>query len=255
MEPQDSSSRFKNSDLSEENLADNQRPVAKTSALRVIPRASFLWRLFYWPFYLFCRVWIRVRIQGLEHIDNSCGGLLLINHQSFLDPLLAAVMLRRPVCYLARDNLFRVPVIGSILRKTHVIAISREAARGSSIRVAIEQLEAGFLVGIFPEGTRSTTDEVGRFRPGFVAIARRTTQPIYPVGLAGCYRILPKGAWFLRPGRVQIVYGAPLTEDEVSRFRSGTDDAALCELARARVAECAKLAAELLRDPVPLAGR
>jgi 1-acyl-sn-glycerol-3-phosphate acyltransferase len=244
-----------NSDLSDERPADNQLTVADGSASCVIPRASFLWRICYWPFYLFCCLWIRLRTQGLEQIDNSRGGLLLINHQSFLDPLLAAVMLRRPVCYLARDNLFRIPVIGSILRKTHVIAISRESARGSSIRVAIDQLEAGYLVGIFPEGTRSASDDVGRFRPGFVAIARRTSQPIYPVGIAGCHRILPKGAWFLRPGRVQIVYGAPLTEGDVSHFRSGNDDAALCELARSRVAECAKTAAELLKTPAPSAER
>jgi 1-acyl-sn-glycerol-3-phosphate acyltransferase len=184
--------------------------------------------MFYWPFYLLCCTWIRVRTQGQEQIDNTRGGLFLINHQSFLDPLLVAVKLSRPVSYLARDNLFRIPIIGSVLRNTHVIAISREAARGSSIRVAIEQLEAGFLVGIFPEGTRSAGNEVGRFRPGFVAIARRTTQPIYPVGIAGFYRLLPKGAWFIRPGRVQVVYGAPLTEEEVSQFRTSRDDHALC---------------------------
>lgn len=247
MKPQDASTRLISADMTEEHPADNPLSDAQNSVSRVIPRASFLWRIAYWPFYLFCCVWIRLRTQGREQIDNSRGGLLLINHQSFLDPLLAAVMLRRPVCYLARDNLFRVPVIGWILRKTHVIAISREAARGSSIRVAIEQLEAGYLVGMFPEGTRSTNGEVGRFRPGFVAIARRTSAPVYPVGVAGCDRILPRGAWFLRPGRVQIVYGAPLTEEEISQFRSGTSDAALCELAHNRVAECAQKAAELLR--------
>ena len=119
-----------------------------------------LWRILHWPGWLFFRLWLRVRCSGIENIDNSRGGLLLINHQSFLDPMLAAVLLTRPVSYLARDSLFRVPVLGWLLRRTYVIPISREAARGGSIRLAVERLEQGFLLGVFPEGTRSSGSEV-----------------------------------------------------------------------------------------------
>lgn len=246
MDAQNSTTKPASTDVPGTNLANDDQTVAPSPTRRAIPRAKFLWRMLHWPVYFFCCSWIRVRTQGQEHIDNGRGGLFLINHQSFVDPILVAVMLTRPVSYLARDNLFRIPILGWILRHTHVIPISRESARGGSIRVAIEQLEAGHLVGIFPEGTRSADDEVHRFRPGFIAIVRRTTQPIYPVGIAGFNRIMPRGAWFIRPGRVQVVYGAPLSADEVIKFRNGRDDAALCELARSRVAECAKLAAEVL---------
>ena len=182
----------------------------------------------------------------MENLDNTKGGVFLINHQSLLDPIMAAVLLSRPVSFLARDSLFRIPVLGWILRRTYVIPISREAARGGSIRTAIERLHQGFLVGMFPEGTRSSGNDVSRFRPGFLAVVRRTNQPVYPVGIAGTDTCLPRGAWFVRPCRVKVVYGPPLSPEEIQQLHdSGRDDAELCELVRLKVAECVHKAAGL----------
>lgn len=216
------------------------------------PRTGRLHRTLFWRvaqilFGLFCRSWLRLAVSGREHIDDARGGLLLVNHQSFLDPMLVAVLLNRPVAYVARDSLFRVPVIGAILRITHVIPISREAVRGGSIRTALERLDEGFLVGIFPEGTRSSGDTVHHFRAGFLALARRSTQPIYPVGIAGADRALPRSAWFIRPVRIRIVYGPAFNADVVSRFRDDPDNEALAEFAREQVAECQRAAAALLK--------
>ena len=215
-------------------------------------RGSLLWRALRVPFWIFCHVWLRLKISGHEHLDRSRGGLLLVNHQSFLDPLLVAVFLGRPVSYLARDSLFRVPVVGGILRKTHVIPISREAARGGSIRVALERLENGFLVGIFPEGTRSPDGQVHNFRPGFLALARRTNQPIYPVGIIGADHVMPRGARWIRPGRIQIVFGSPLNPDELRQMSEISDDSALCEMARERVEQCTVEAGKLLNASTPV---
>lgn len=201
------------------------------------PTANFVWRALYWPVWLFFKIWIRLECTGLENLDSSKGGLLLINHQSYLDPLLAAFFLGRPVSFLARDNLFRIPVLGWILRKTYVIPISREATRSGSIRLAIERIEEGFLVGIFPEGTRSPVPEPQAFRPGFLAMLRRTSQPVYPVGLTGSQRALPRGAWFVRPARIHVAYGKPFTSEELEMVKSG-NDVDFCELARQRVAAC-----------------
>ena len=209
------------------------------SSAALIP--NLLWRTLHWPCWAICRTWLRVNCSGLENIDNTRGGLLLVNHQSFLDPLLAALWLTRPVSYLARDSLFKLPVLGWLLRRTYVIPISREAARGGSIRLALERLEQGYLIGIFPEGTRSAGTEVRVFRPGFLAMVRRTNQPVYPVGIVGSDHVMPRGAWLIRPGKIQVVYGAPLTPEEMAGLQSG-DDAAFCELARQRVSECVALA-------------
>lgn len=230
----------------EENSLTPQASSTSTSIPTAVLRPNLLWRLLQAPFSVFCRLWIRLHISGQENINNTRGGLFLVNHQSFLDPLLVAVFLGRPVSYLARDSLFRVPVLGWILRNTHVIPISREAARGGSIRIAIERLNSGFLVGIFPEGTRSADGEVHKFRPGFLALVRRSQQPIYPVGVIGANQVMPRGAWWIRPGRIDVVFGKPFSDEDLKRFQEDGDDAALCELARSRVAECtAKAAARL----------
>jgi 1-acyl-sn-glycerol-3-phosphate acyltransferase len=210
--------------------------------------ANLLWRLLKIPVWIFFQTWIRLSAADRQHIDNSCGGLFLINHQSFLDPMVVALLLRRPVSFLARDSLFRIPVLSFILRRTYVTPISREAVRGGSIRAAVERLDAGFIVGIFPEGTRSSGNDVKRFRGGFLALARRTNLPIYPVGVAGTDHALPRGSWFIRPCRVQVVYGEPFTATEVAEFQEGTDTKDLAEIARKRVAECQRAAAALLHD-------
>lgn len=202
---------------------------------------NLLWRTLHWPCWAICRTWLRVNCSGLENLDNTRGGMLLVNHQSFLDPLLAALWLTRPVSYLARDSLFKLPVLGWLLRRTYAVPISREAARGGSIRLAVERMEQGYLIGIFPEGTRSSGTEVRDFRPGFLAMVRRTNQPVYPVGIVGADRVMPRGAWFIRPGKIQVVYGTPFTPEEMANLQNG-DDTAFCELARQRVSECVTLA-------------
>jgi 1-acyl-sn-glycerol-3-phosphate acyltransferase len=213
---------------------------------RAVLKPNWIWRMLHPPVWLFCRLWFRIRADGVQHLDHTRGGLLLINHQSFLDPILAAVLLSRPVSYLARDSLFKVPCLGWLLRRTHVIPISRESVRGGSIRTGVERLEEGFLVGIFPEGTRSSLDSVNAFRPGFLALVRRTDQPIYPVAIAGANRAFPRGAWFIRPRRIQIVYGPPFSAEECEQLRQGTDDKALAEMARQKVVACHQQAMSLI---------
>ena len=212
---------------------------------------NLLWRALHWPCWALCLTWLRVKCSGLENVDHTKGGLLLINHQSFLDPVLVALWLTRPVSYLARDSLFKIPILSWLLRHTYVIPISREAARGGSIRLALARLEQGYLIGIFPEGTRSSSTDVRAFRPGFLAMVRRTNQPVYPVGIAGSGKVMPRGAWFIRPGKIQVVYGAPFTLEEMANAESGADTA-FCDLARQRVSACVALAQiELKGKPSP----
>src|SRR5690606_33599394 len=90
-------------------------------------------------------LWNGYRARGIERLPAG-GALLLINHQSFLDPLLVGLPLSRPVSYLARDTLSRVPVLGPFLRSVYVMPINRDAAGTESIREAIRRMRHGFLV-------------------------------------------------------------------------------------------------------------
>ena len=139
---------------------------------------------------------------------------------------------------MARDSLFKIPVIGWILRNTYVMPISRESASSASLRETIRRMQHGFLVGVFPEGTRTETGEVGPFKPGFVALIRRAKLPVYPVGIAGAFQAMGKGSWFLMPARVRVVVGEPISVEELAQFEGRDKDQALIELVRSRVVEC-----------------
>ena len=173
-------------------------------------RRHYLWRLLQMMYQLIFVVWFRFRATGQENLPPNSGALLLSNHQSFLDPAIVGVSLKRPVSYLARDSLFGVPVIGWILRNMHVMPINRKTAGTESIRLSLNRMKDDFLVGIFPEGTRTRNGDVGKLKPGFIAIARRSKLPIIPVGICGAYRAMPRGSFLIYPVKVSVHFGPAL---------------------------------------------
>ncbi|WP_010584483.1 lysophospholipid acyltransferase family protein [Schlesneria paludicola] len=195
----------------------------------------------------FFRVWLGYRAAGYQPIEGEEGALILANHQSFLDPLVVGLPFRRPISFLARDSLFRAPVVGWILKNTHVMPINQQAASTASLRDTIKRLQDGWLVGIFPEGTRSPTGAIGQMKPGFAAIIRRAKHPVYPVGISGAYDALPMGGWFLKPARVRVVFGEPLTVEQLQQYSSRDQDQALVDLVHARIAACHAAAEEWRR--------
>jgi 1-acyl-sn-glycerol-3-phosphate acyltransferase len=196
---------------------------------------------------VFFTFWLRYRARGVEHIAPTGGGLLLANHLSFLDPMLIGLALRRPISFLARDTLFPIPFVGWMLRHTYVMPLSRDTGGAAGIRETLRRLDEGYLVGIFPEGTRSADGSLGPFKPGFAAIVRRTNIPIYPVGIAGSERALGRGSMFLKPRRVCVVFGEPIPKETIDDLRQRGREAALVEAVRTRIAACQQQAEAWLR--------
>jgi len=202
-------------------------------------RRNRAWLVIQFVLRLVFAVWLRYRAHGIERVARTGGGLLLVNHQSFLDPALVGLPLQRPVSYLARDSLFRIPVIGWILRSVNVIPIRREAASTASIRQAVDRMNDGFLVGIFPEGTRCFDGKTGEFKPGFVSLVRRIDVPVYPVGIAGAYDAMPRhGILRLRPRKVYVVFGEPLCPQQLRTLSRKGQEKSLVEFARQAVLDC-----------------
>lgn len=213
-------------------------PSGTTTPLPHPTRRNWLWASLQALCQVVFTLYFRYRARGIERIPATGGGLILANHQSFLDPLLVGLPLSRPVSFMARDSLFRVPVVGFLLRGTYVFPINRDAASTSSVRDAVARLKHGFLVGIFPEGTRSSDGQVGPFKPGFVSLVRRGKLPLYPVGIAGADEAMPRGAVLPRPRRVCVVFGEPLGPEELERLSGRGNEEALVEEARRRVLAC-----------------
>ena len=193
------------------------------------------------------RLWFRYEAKYIDRVPADGAALLLINHQSHLDPILSAVWLPRPVCYVARDTLYRVPLLGWFLRNAYVIPISRTAPTTATIRAVVNRLENGFLVGVFPEGTRCRDGKLGQFQPGFLSFVRRSKVPIIPVGISGSFEAMPRGAAFVRPKKICVVYGEPIGEEEGAEegLTRHERDQRLLEVARQRVAECVSEAESL----------
>ena len=162
--------------------------------------------------------YLGVRAVGAERIDPGRGGLLLANHQSFLDPIVLGLPLERSITFLARDSLFRVPGFGRYLRAMKTLPIARDAPATAVMRAALAAMGRGELVGLFPEGTRSRDGSLGELKPGFVTLARRGGVPVYPVGIAGAFECLPRSRKLPvpSPGRIRAVFGEPLKPPEIA---------------------------------------
>jgi 1-acyl-sn-glycerol-3-phosphate acyltransferase len=189
----------------------------------------------------FFTIWFRTRALGIENLPPG-GALLLINHQSFLDPLMVGLPLPRPVSFLARDNLFRIPIVGWILRHTYVIPISRERGGTESLRESIRRMDHGFLVGIFPEGTRSIDGKLQEMKPGFISLVRRAKVPVIPVAVAGAYESLPRNAKFPRRGKIRVVFGQPMNPVRLAELSQPGREAELVEWTRSSIQVCLDLA-------------
>jgi 1-acyl-sn-glycerol-3-phosphate acyltransferase len=214
---------------------------ADTNLSRPLPsptRRNWLWYSLQMLAHLAFCLWFRLRSRGAEKLPARGGALLLINHQSFLDPLVVGEQLTRPVSYVARDSLFRVPVVGWILRNTYVFPISREAASSSTIKDAVRRMQHGFFVGIFPEGTRSIDGTLGEMKPGFLALVRRGGVPVYPVGISGSGRAFPRDTWIVRPRTIRVVFGEPFTDVEIRELTKRGRENEFIALVRERIDRC-----------------
>lgn len=200
-------------------------------------RRNWVWYISQVVVGIFFGIWLRFRAYGVERLPATGGALLLGNHSSFIDPLLIGLPLKRPISFLARDTLFPVPVIGWMLRHTYVMPLNRDGGSSAAIRETLRRMEQGFLVGLFPEGTRSPDGTLGPFKPGFAALVRRTDLPIIPVGIAGANRALGRGSFFLKPRPVCVVFGEPLSEDEAAQLRQRGREEELVETVRSRIAK------------------
>jgi 1-acyl-sn-glycerol-3-phosphate acyltransferase len=158
----------------------------------------------------------QVRATGVENIPRTGGALLAANHQSYLDPPLIGAYLPREMHFMARRSLFRNPLFGALIGRFNAFAIERDTADVKGVKNAIDRLQRGNLLLVFPEGTRTRDGTVGRMKAGFGILAERAAVPIVPVLIVGARDVWPKGALFPRFGRISIVYGRPMEPDKVA---------------------------------------
>jgi 1-acyl-sn-glycerol-3-phosphate acyltransferase len=147
------------------------------------------------------------RIYGAEQVPRLGPFVLVSNHASDFDPVLASSAVRRPVAYMAKQELFQVPVLATLIRWYGAYPVNRGAADRSAIRAALNSLEQGWATGVFLQGTRTPDGRVSDPKPGAALIAQKAQVPLLPICLWGTEAIVSKGKYLPKRTPVTIRIG------------------------------------------------
>jgi glycerol-3-phosphate dehydrogenase (NAD(P)+) len=166
-------------------------------------------------------VFFRLRRLGREHIPEG-GVVLAANHRSFLDPFAIGCCIRRPIYFVAKQELFRNPLVGWFLNCLGAFPVRRGDADEESVHTALTLLERGSAVVVFPEGTRIRAGSLGAPKRGVGRLALQSGAPVVPIAITGSERA--REGWRIKPVKVHLRFGPPLTfprVDDPSRFLAG----------------------------------
>jgi 1-acyl-sn-glycerol-3-phosphate acyltransferase len=152
---------------------------------------------------------------GRENVPKTGGVLLVANHQSYLDPVLVAVHLRRPVSFMAKSELFTNPYFGWLIRALHAYPVRQGEGDVGAIRETIRRLQEGHILNIYPEGSRTQTGEIGTMEKGVALIIRKAKVPVVPVAIDGSFKAWPKGHKFFHNHPIRVLYGKPMQLSEL----------------------------------------
>lgn len=180
-------------------------------------KAKWYW-LARWICRVFCILFFRVRTYGRENVPKKGAFILISNHQSYLDPMLCGVPLKRRLSFLARDSLFANWFFGGLISSVGTIPVKRGEADISAIKKVIGKLQDGGGVCLFPEGTRTSDGKIAAFKPGFGLICRRGKAAVVPVVIDGAFECWPRHKKIFSPGSIFVCYGRAITAEQAANL-------------------------------------
>ncbi|MDA8096216.1 MAG: lysophospholipid acyltransferase family protein [Clostridia bacterium] len=163
---------------------------------------------------LLCRIFLltvrRWKVYGLDNLPAAGGIVVAANHTSYLDPIAVGCAMRRRVSFMGKAELFRIPVLKSIVVGLGTFPVRRGGVDREAIRTALRYLAEGKAIGIFPEGTRSKDGKIHKPQQGAALLALKADVPIVPVALKGTCGAFRK---------VKVAFGEPLSFPEYRGVR------------------------------------
>jgi 1-acyl-sn-glycerol-3-phosphate acyltransferase len=158
------------------------------------------------------RMRIEVRAVGAEAIDWSLPRVLMANHQSYLDPVALYSVLPRVCGMVAKKELFRVPLLGGVMRVVGCVSVDRHrrVEAMTAMREAARTVSSGTTIAVFPEGTRSPGDRITRLKKGPFYLAQLAQVPTLPIGIRGTAALMPRENTGIRSGLIEVHVGTPL---------------------------------------------
>ncbi len=144
-----------------------------------------IYKFFHVLFSLYFKLFFRWRFYGLENLPSEGPFIICANHTSWFDPPLVGCMvpINRRVCFMAKEELFDVFFLGPVIKRMGAFPVRRDTADRRSIRTALKLLQEGNILGLFPEGTRSRSGELGEPFHGPAMIALKSGIPVLPVAI------------------------------------------------------------------------
>jgi 1-acyl-sn-glycerol-3-phosphate acyltransferase len=154
-------------------------------------------------------LYFRWKVYNRERVPRTGPVILAANHASFMDPPLVGTALPRGIHYLARESLFRFPILGPILRYWDAVPVDRESG-AAGLRIILERLLSGAAIILFPEGTRSFDGNLLPARSGIGLAVIKSDAPVVPVRIFGSHCAYGRRHWLPRPRKVIVKFGKPI---------------------------------------------
>ena len=191
------------------------------------------------------RGWFGLELRGIDNIPRDGGLIITPNHQTYADPPLVTIPVRRRVYYMAWNELFTIPVLGQLIRVLRAFPVDIYSNDPGAVREARRLVQQGAAVMIFPEGGRSFDGTLGHFKLGAFRLAVTLGAAVLPVTIAGGHQAWPPHRALPRRGRMTITYHPPLRAPVGVDPRTAARDLA----ARTRAAIASALADGTIQAP------
>ena len=149
---------------------------------------------------------VKVEISGIENILKDKSQIFISNHQGMYDIFILEGYLPAKFLWIAKENLFKIPIIGWAMRRAGNIGINRTSPKKflESLSRAVDEIKNGKSIIIFPEGTRTLDGSIGKFKRGSLFLIFKTAVPVVPITISGSFDILKKGEFRINSGRVRV---------------------------------------------------
>ncbi len=173
-------------------------------------------------FHIYFRAYNRLEIKGREFIPREGGLIVISNHSSYLDPLIIGAAVNRRMTFLAKKELFSIPLVGTFV-SSFSLPVSREGSSHTMIKETVNRLRNGEAIAMFPAGERDKGgdgSEAG-FKRGLELLARLSKVPVLPAYIKGADGSLPVGGKFPRPSRISVRFAPCLPPDNNAGGNTG----------------------------------
>lgn len=161
--------------------------------------------------------YFRIKIYGGDLVPQSGGLIAVSNHASYFDPPIISNCIGRPVAFMAKEELFKIPVFKQGIQLYGAYPVKRSTGDRAALRASMKAVESGWIAAIFLQGTRSSDARINDPKLGAAWIAAKAQVPLIPVSLWGTEKILSKGSSFPKPVPLTVRIGQTIAPPTSTR--------------------------------------